>query len=209
MEKEKKIFLESILKTKNLRKALILILYANRRGVSTNDLINFFKTSPSSFSNITKKLRDNEIIYFVNKGKEHYYFLHEDVLQYLQKNHPELENISIEKFKEMPMSLEKEFNSDINPDLRKCYIKAIELLKMPKFMNLLINYSLKEALLFSLIIILYLENKHYEIKEIANLLNITEIDAIDNYSKVLKLLKTTLNQVIEDVLIENNIMLKK
>lgn len=208
MEKAQEKLLESILKNQNLSKALILILYANQYGVATKDLINYFKTSPSSFSNITKKLRDSKIIYFINKGKEHYYFLDEEVLQYLQKNHPELENISIEKFKEMPRSLEKEFNSDINPVLRKSYIKAIELLKMPRFMNLLINYSFKEALIIALIIICYLENTSYEIKEIASLLNITELEVIDTYSRVLTVLKSTLNNIGEDILNESNSMLR-
>lgn len=214
------IVLEQSLRCK-IQKKIILFLYQNEQNVCASDLAKIVQSSKSSISNITNDMRSKGILNYYTKGKYRYFTLTKEAMDYLFIYHPEIkpakcrtnttdsneeEFLATSKEKQLAESLIEEIVHpvndilDINPELRKSYINAIELLKFPKYMKLLINYSLKEAILISLLIVCYLENKNYNYNEIAMLFGISESEVQNVYRKTLLMLKDSMNKMIDNVL---------
>ena len=98
---------------------------------------------------------------------------------------------------------EEKFN-----ELREFYIRAIELLKSPIFMKLLINLSVKDAIILAIIILSYLENKEINLEDLANLLEIDIVTFKKDYKKMLLLFRDNINEYLNTHL-NNDVSLKK
>ena len=190
--------IEEILNKYQIQRKIILLLYQTKNTISAGDLATYLNTTIASCSNITKKMKDNGILNYKVKGKYHFYYLSKEAINYLKENHPEIKPLE-----------NMDNNFDISLELRNCYIKAIELLKMPNYRNLLINSSLKEALIISFIIICYLENINYELEDIAELMNIKKLEVRSIYSKALIILKDILNNISVNLLDNNETLTNK
>ncbi len=88
-------------------------------------------------------------------------------------------------------------------EIRKIYIKAIELLKMPRFTNLLINHSLKESILFMILIVSYLEGKYFTSSEIAEFLDISQEEIKNCLENVMAMFKDSINEHFSKILDES------
>ena len=101
--------------------------------------------------------------------------------------------------------------NDVSNDLREFYIRAIELLKSPVLMKLLLNISIKEAIILAIIILSYLENRDININDIANLLEVDVNDLQKDYRRMLLMFKENINNYLNLVLdnLDNNDLLKK
>ena len=209
------VVLEKALRKKT-QKRIIKLLYQDGKKLNTSKLAEALQTSATSVSNITRKMRERGILEYRGEGRARYFSLTQIAIDYLVKYHPEIEPAEIitdlndsnpKEFETTNQIIESEENvpkvnniTDMNPELREYYIKAIELLKLPNYMNLLMNYSLREAILLSFLIICYLENKKFNSSDIAMLFGISETEVSSVYRKTLLMLKDRLNEFIDDLL---------
>lgn len=212
-------FMESVMEKAlrcKIQKKIIMLLYQSEERVNATYLTNILQSSRSSVSNVTRGMRDKGILDYQEDGKYRYFSLTQEAIDYLHKYHPEInsaemitnltglnsrESIAASKMTGREETVQSVNNHpEINPELREYYIKAIELLKLPNYMNLLANYSLKEALLLSLFIICYLENKKFNFSDIALLFNISEDEVLTTYRKTLLMLKEKVNETINNLL---------
>ena len=89
---------------------------------------------------------------------------------------------------------------EIKVELREFYIRAIELLKMPVFTKLLLNLTVKEAIILAIIILGYLENKEVNLNTIADLLEIDVNDILEDYRKMLLMFKENINEYVNNAI---------
>ena len=199
------------LKTTTQRK-IILTLYQSEKMLCSSDLANILQCSRANISYIINTMRADDIIQdYKVIGSRHYISLTQEARNYMLKYHPEIEpaKIPIEPFdsdlKEIEATSAENMHlvshaTGVNPELGEYCKKAIELLKFQNYRNLLINYSLKEAILISLTILCFLENKNFDLKDIAMLFGISEAKVQTVYYKGLLMLKTTINETIDNIL---------
>lgn len=198
------------------QKEMILLIHQNDGKLSINEIKSILHKSVNATTNVIYRLRECGILdYYKNKENGRYFVasLTEDFRNYLREYHPEIE--PVENLTDLTSSISKEYETanqmseseesissatDTNLELREYYIKAIELLKLPNYMSLLMNYSLKEAILLSFFIICYLENKEFNPRDIAMLFEISEIEVSFVYRKTLLMLKDRLNEIIDGLL---------
>lgn len=196
------------LKCKTQRK-IILTIYQNEKQLCNKDLAEIIQTSQSNIHPSIKTLKEKGILNCNIKGKRQFLYLTQGAIKYLVKHHPEITpkgmNLEIlekenKKYRYSIMP-EESFNNtvDVDQELREYYIKAIELLKSQNYMSLLINHSLKEAILLSLLIICYFENKNINFNDIASFMGISEMEVIIAYQKVLIMLKDSVNEFIDNM----------
>ncbi len=87
-------------------------------------------------------------------------------------------------------------SNEVTIELREFYIRAIELLKSPVFMKILLNLSVKEAIILAIIILSYLENREINSKDIAILLNMDIFTFQNYYRQMLLLFKENINEFL-------------
>ncbi len=85
---------------------------------------------------------------------------------------------------------------EVSKELREFYIRTIELLKQPVFMKLLLNLSIKDAIILAMIILSYLENREINLEDIANLLEVDINTIRKDYQRMLILFKENINEYL-------------
>ena len=86
--------------------------------------------------------------------------------------------------------------NNVPKELREFYLRAIVLLKTPLFVNLLLNLSVKEAIVLAIIILSYLENREINLQDMANLLEIDIAYLKEIYYKMLVMFKENINEYL-------------
>ena len=87
-------------------------------------------------------------------------------------------------------------NNEVSIELREFYIRALDMLKQPAFMKLLLNLSVKEAIILAIIILSYLEDKNINIADMANLME-TDVNSIKkDTKKVLIMFKENITEYL-------------
>lgn len=170
---------------------IILLLYQKNSKLCASELVKLLNSSNSSISNILKKMQNNGLLNYQVIGQHHFFFLTKEVKEYLQEYHPEIIPLKEEVIEDNYIFNESE--------LQKYYIKAIELLKSPYYMQFLTDYSLKEALILSFNIVCYLNNQNFNITDIAKFFKVSEAECLNMYRKSLLVLKERLNMVLDEL----------
>ena len=83
-------------------------------------------------------------------------------------------------------------NNEVSIELREFYIRALDMLKQPAFMKLLLNLSVKEAIILAIIILSYLEGRNINIADMANLMETDVNDIKEDTKKVLIMFKANI-----------------
>ena len=98
----------------------------------------------------------------------------------------------------------KENIPQVSNELREFYIRAIELLKNPLLINLLLDMPVKDAIILAIIILSYIENRNISIEDIANLLEVDIYVIEEDYRRMLLKFKESINDYIDIVNNEKN-----
>ena len=170
---------------------IILLLYQKKSKLCASELVELLNSSSSSISNIVKKMQNNGLLNYQVRRKYHFFSLTKEVKDYLQVYHPEIISLKEEVIEDSHIFNESE--------LQKYYVKAIELLKSPYYTQFLNDYSLKEALILSFNIVCYLNNKSFNITDIAMFFKVSETECRSMYRKSLLVLKERLNMVLDEL----------
>ena len=76
-------------------------------------------------------------------------------------------------------------------EMNYLYLKAIELLKTPRFRMVLLNETLKNGLMFTFLLVCYMEGKDFNLSQIAEFLNIDKSEAVISFRHALNMLKVS------------------
>lgn len=106
-----------------------------------------------------------------------------------------------------PTDSEKALEEDTSktiPDLsdeemNNIYLKAMELLKIPRFRRLLLNETLKESIIFTFLLVCYMEGKNFNLSRLAEFLNLDEEEAVVSFRHALNMLKISFASFTQDV----------
>lgn len=92
----------------------------------------------------------------------------------------------------------------VTNELQEFYIRALEMLKNPLLLTLLLDMQVKDAIILALIILSYIENRDISIEDIANLFEVDICVIKDDYRRMLLKFKDNINDYIDIGLITIN-----
>ncbi len=98
----------------------------------------------------------------------------------------------------------EEVTSKTIPDLsdeemNNIYLKAMELLKISRFRRLLLNETLKDSVIFTFLLVCYMEGKNFNLSRLAEFLNLDEEEAVVSFRHALNMLKISFASFTQDV----------